>query len=40
MLRKSNSGVKTGAFASFVCMKNEKFVTYDKFKCMNEEWME
>jgi hypothetical protein len=26
--------------SSFVWMKNEKFVTYDKLKCMNEEWME
>jgi hypothetical protein len=23
-----------------VWMKNEKFVTYDNLKCMNEEWME
>jgi hypothetical protein len=40
MLQKSNSDVKSGAFASFVCMKYEKSVTYDKLKCMNEEWME
>jgi hypothetical protein len=39
MLQRSNSDVK-GAFASSVWMKNEKFVTYDKLKCMNEEWME
>jgi hypothetical protein len=36
---KSNSDVKSGAFASSMWMKNEKFVTYDKLKCMNEEWM-
>jgi hypothetical protein len=37
MLQRSNSDVKSDAFASFVWMNNEKFVTYDKFKCMNEE---
>jgi hypothetical protein len=36
MLQRSNSDVKSGAFASSVWMKNEKFVTYDKIKCMNE----
>jgi hypothetical protein len=36
MLQRSNSDVKSGAFASSVWMKNEKFVTYDKLKCMNE----
>jgi hypothetical protein len=40
MLQRTNSNVKSGAFASFVWMKNEKFVTDDKLKCMNEEWME
>jgi hypothetical protein len=40
MLQRSNSDVKSGAFASPVCMKNEKFVTYDKLKYMNEKWME
>jgi hypothetical protein len=40
MLQRSNSDVKSGAFASSVWMKNEKFVTYDKLKCMNEKWME
>jgi hypothetical protein len=40
MLQRSNSDVKSGAFVSSVWMKNEKFVTYDKLKCMNEEWME
>jgi hypothetical protein len=39
MPQRSNSDVKSGAFASFVWMKNEN-VTYDKLKCMNEEWME
>jgi hypothetical protein len=39
MLQRSNSDVKNGAFASSVWMKNEKFVTYDKLKCMNKnEW--
>jgi hypothetical protein len=38
--KKSNSDIKSGAFASSVWMKNEKFVTYDKLKCMNEERME
>jgi uncharacterized membrane protein YobD (UPF0266 family) len=28
---------KSGAFSSSVWMNNEKFVTYDKLKCMNEE---
>jgi hypothetical protein len=37
MLQTSNSDVKSGAFASSVWMKNEKIVTYDKVKCMNEE---
>jgi hypothetical protein len=38
MLQRSNSDVKSGgAFASSMWMKNEKFVTYDKLKCMNEE---
>jgi hypothetical protein len=37
MLQRSNSDVKSGAFSSSVWMKNEKFVTYDKLKCMNEE---
>jgi hypothetical protein len=37
MLQRSNCNVKSGAFASFVWMKNEKFVTYDKLKCMNDE---
>jgi hypothetical protein len=40
MLQRSNSDVKSGAFASSMWMKNEKFVTYDKLKCMNEERME
>jgi hypothetical protein len=40
MLLKSNSNVKSGAFASSVWMKNEKFVIYGKHKYMNEEWME
>jgi hypothetical protein len=40
MLQRSNSVVKSGSFASSMWMKNEKFVTYDKHKCMNEEWME
>jgi hypothetical protein len=40
MLQKINYDIKSGAFASFVWMKNEKFVTYGKHKCMNEEWME
>jgi hypothetical protein len=39
MLQRSNSDVKSGAFASSVWMKNEKFFTYDKLKCINEEWM-
>jgi hypothetical protein len=38
MLQRSNSVVKSGAFASSVWMKNEKFVTYEKLKYMNEEW--
>jgi hypothetical protein len=37
MLQRSNSDVESGAFASYVWMKNEKFVTYDKLKCTNEE---
>jgi hypothetical protein len=37
MLQRSNSDVKSGAFSSSVRMKNEKFVTYEKLKCMNEE---
>jgi hypothetical protein len=37
MLQRSNSDVKSGAFASFVSMNNENFFTYDKLKCMNEE---
>jgi hypothetical protein len=37
MLQKSNSNVKSGAFASSMWMKNEQFVTYDKLKYMNEE---
>jgi hypothetical protein len=37
MLQISNSDVKSGAFASSVWTKNEKFVTHDKLKCMNEE---
>jgi hypothetical protein len=37
MLQRSNSDVKSGAFASSVWRKNEKVVTYDKHKCMNEE---
>jgi hypothetical protein len=37
MLQRSNSEVKSGSFASSVWMKIEKFVTYDKLKCMNEE---
>jgi hypothetical protein len=37
MLQRSNSNVRSGAFASSVWMENEKFVTYDKHKCMNEE---
>jgi hypothetical protein len=40
MLQRSNSDVKSGAFASSVWMTNEKIVTYDKLKCMNEERME
>jgi hypothetical protein len=40
MLQRRSSDVKSSAFASSVLMKNEKFVTYDKLKCMNEEWME
>jgi hypothetical protein len=40
MLQRSNSDVKSGVFASSVWMKNETYVTYEKFKCMNEEWME
>jgi hypothetical protein len=40
MLQRSNSDVKRGAFASSVWMKNEKSITYDKLKCVNEEWME
>jgi hypothetical protein len=32
--------VKSCIFASSVWMKNEKFLTYEKLKCMNEEWME
>jgi hypothetical protein len=37
MLQRSNSNVKSGVFASSVWMKNVKFVTYDKLKCMTEE---
>jgi hypothetical protein len=37
MLQRSNSDVKSGAFASYVWMKNKKFVTYEKLKCMYEE---
>jgi hypothetical protein len=37
MMQRSNSDVKSGAFASSVWMNNEKLVTYDKLKCMNEE---
>jgi hypothetical protein len=37
MLQRSNSDVKSGAFASSVWMKNKKFVTNDKLECMNEE---
>jgi hypothetical protein len=37
MLQRSNSDVKSGAFASAVWMKNEKFVTCDKLQGMNEE---
>jgi hypothetical protein len=37
MLQRSNSDVKSGDFASSMWMQNEKFVTYDKFKCMSEE---
>jgi hypothetical protein len=40
MLQRSNSDVKSGAFSSSVWIKNEKFVTYDTLKYMNEEWME
>jgi hypothetical protein len=40
MLQRSNSDVKGGAFTSSVWMKNEKIITCDKLKCMNEEWME
>jgi hypothetical protein len=40
MPQRSNSDFKSGAFASSVWMKNENFVTHDKLKCMNEEWME
>jgi hypothetical protein len=40
MLQRSNSDVKSGAFALSVWMKIENFVTYDKLKCINEEWME
>jgi hypothetical protein len=37
MLQRSNSDVKSGAFASSMWMKNETFVTHDKLKFMNEE---
>jgi hypothetical protein len=37
MLQRRYSDVKSGAFASSVWMKNEKIVTYDQLKCMNEE---
>jgi hypothetical protein len=37
MLQRSNSDVKSDAFASSVWMKNENFVTYEKPKCINEE---
>jgi hypothetical protein len=40
MLQRSNFDVKSDAFASSVWRKNEKFVTDDKLKCMNEEWMD
>jgi hypothetical protein len=40
MLQRSNIVVKIGAFGSSVWMENEIFFTYDKLKCMNEEWME
>jgi hypothetical protein len=40
MLQRSNSDVKSGAFALSVWTKNEKFVTYDNLKYMNKEWME
>jgi hypothetical protein len=40
MLQRSNSDVTSGTFASSVWMKNQKSVTDDKLKCMNEEWME
>jgi hypothetical protein len=40
MLQRSNFDVKTDAFASSMWMENEKFVTYDKLKCMNEECIE
>jgi hypothetical protein len=39
MLQRNNSDVNSGAFASSAWM-NEKYVTDDKLKCMNEEWME
>jgi hypothetical protein len=44
MLQRSNSDVKSGAFASSVWMKNEKFVTDEKLKCMmkngwNDNWV-
>jgi hypothetical protein len=39
MLQRSNSNVKSGAFASSLWMNYKKFVTYGKLKCMNEEWM-
>jgi hypothetical protein len=38
MLQRSNSDVKSGAFASSVSMM--KIFTNDKLKCINEEWME
>jgi hypothetical protein len=37
MLQRSNFDIKSGAFASSMWMKNEKFVTCDKLKSMNEE---
>jgi hypothetical protein len=37
MPQRNNYDVKSGAFASYVCMKNENSVPDDKLKCMNEE---
>jgi hypothetical protein len=39
MLQRSNSDVKSDAFASSLWMNYEKFVTYGKLNCTNEEWM-